>query len=150
MNNRFMYELLGLTRTREQLRMLQAGALRFKWNFTDGPAQFEAVFLDQKIGTDKYGKYAPLVVTQVLINAKQQQPWNHIFRVREHNGAFSTYSYLADDYASLKAVLGIKGRSGTSMWSPDTFLSHTDNAAFRASLNWPQHQIKYASQLPER
>lgn len=99
-----------LTETVRTVRKDHPGAFRYKWEFSDGPARFEAVFIDRVSHVDpEDGRpCAVMTVIQILSDESEGRIWSHQYQVkRARNGMLYSNPYLDADYASLKAILQI-------------------------------------------
>ena len=104
-----------LTETVRTVRKDHPGAFRYKWEFSDGPARFEAVFIDRVSHVDpEDGRpCAVMTVIQILSDESEGRIWSHQYQVkRARNGMLYSNPYLDADYASLKAILQIRSSGG--------------------------------------
>ena len=104
-----------LTETVRTIRKDHPGAFRYKWEFSDGPARFEEVFIDRVSHVDpEDGRpCAVLTVIQILSDESEGRIWSHQYQVkRARNGMLYSNPYLDADYASLKVILQIRSSGG--------------------------------------
>ena len=108
----YMPQLTEIVRT---VRKDHPGAFRYKWEFSDGPARFEAVFIDRvsHVDPDDGRPCAVMTVIQILSDESEGRIWSHQYQVkRARNGMLYSNPYLDADYASLKAILQIRSSGG--------------------------------------
>lgn len=118
-----------LTETVRTIRKDHPGAFRYKWEFSDGPARFEAVFIDRVSHVDpEDGRpCAVLTAIQILSDESEGRIWSHQYQVkRARNGMLYSNPYLDADYASLKAILQIRSSGEGHPWKVEEFLQRAD------------------------
>lgn len=140
-----------LTETVRTVRKDHPGAFRYKWEFSDGPARFEAVFIDRVSHVDpEDGRpCAVLTVIQILSDESEGRIWSYQYQVkRARNGMLYSNPYLDADYASLKAILQIRSSGEGHPWKVEEFLQRADMSSKQVAGRWEKSEIRYASQLP--
>lgn len=140
-----------LTETVRTVRKDHPGAFRYKWEFSDGPARFEAVFIDRVSHVDpEDGRpCAVMTVIQILSDESEGRIWSYQYQVkRARNGMLYSNPYLDADYASLKAILQIRSSGEGHPWKVEEFLQRADMSSKQVAGRWEKSEIWYASQLP--
>lgn len=69
-----------LTETVRTVRKDHPGAFRYKWEFSDGPARFEAVFIDRTNQSTRWTEHAPSGETENRLprNIIEVQRYSHL------------------------------------------------------------------------
>lgn len=145
-------DLLTLTEVVAFVEKKHPEALYFAWDFQDGPAAFQATFANKPtIDPDIKEHYYPLAVTQILIDATKEKPWEYIYKVRRfQNEMLNANAYIDDTekFRQLREILNIGQGKSDQPWSPNKFLGHVDLGSGKVRNNWEDCKISYAKNIP--
>lgn len=157
-------DLPELTHVSEILRA-EYEATRFKWQFHDGRALFEAFYSAEPLRCDAYGRYRTLAIaykpttngTSSMARRRgfpntqdgsSLRSWAHVFHVRRNGWTgmlFVKEELEQHETVALREILGINGSwHGGRAWTWMSFIQHADSSCRGVPSAWRRQLVASA------